>query len=583
MVFLAYSSRRGSLFPANLFNNTDTSALVYVPNLDEPTRDRSDLYEGTLRLTWQATPRDKIQVYWSNNHTRQVPALTGSQLDPIYIAPEAGDELVTSVNTYQISWVRPQTSRILFEGAFSMQPAHNILFPLNDSFGPGNGAFLGARTDLYGTFEASTLTMSRNMGFFFGGTDVHFSTTNTSGRGSMSYVTGSHSLKVGFKANTRWQNESYRSDNGWTNQITYFGSPVQAVFRARPNETNQLRNIGIYAQDQWTLDRLTISAGVRFDYFKGFYPDQVTKPMRWSPVSRSFPGATAAIWKDVQPRLGVVYDLRGDGKTALKASASRYGDRNGKALAGTLNPVSNNTSMSRTWLDGAFGICLPGAVCIPGDGLVQGDPLLDFPNGELLSFNSTPGFASPEITNFFDPDYAFGWGKKAANWEFSASVQHELTDGVSFDFGYFRRVFGNFSVVDDRSNVAGDWESWTYVVPLDPELPNGGGFPITLVDLNPAAVAVPDRLTTSANDFGGRSRTWHGVDLNFGARLEGVMLQGGFATRKSTTDSCAVQAQLPELINQGAGGLLGGGDSVVPVEHCATETPWISQASVYGT
>ena len=245
--YLTYSFRRGSLFPANLFNSADTSALVYVPDLDKPTRDRSDLYEGTLRLTWQATPRDKVQVYWSNNHTRQVPALTGSQLDPIYIAPEAGDELITSVNTYQISWVRPQTSRILFEGAFSMQPAHNILYPLNDTFGPGNGAFLGARTDLYGTFEASTLTMSRNMGFFFGGTDVHFSTKNTSGRGSMSYVTGSHNLKVGFTANAKWQNESYRSGNGWTNQITFFGNPVQAVFRARPNETNQLTNIGIYA------------------------------------------------------------------------------------------------------------------------------------------------------------------------------------------------------------------------------------------------------------------------------------------------------------------------------------------------
>ena len=321
---------------------------------------------------------------------------------------------------------------------------------------------------------------------------------------------------------------------------------------------------------------------MRFDYFKGFYPDQVTEPMRWSPVSRSFPGATAAIWKDLQPRLGVVYDLRGDGKTALKASASRYGDRNGKALAGTLNPVSNNTSMSRLWFDGAYG-CLPGAVCIPGDGLVQGNPLLDFPNGEIFSFNTTPGFASPEITNFFDPDYAFGWGKKAANWEFSASVQHELTDGVSFDFGYFRRVFGNFAAVDDRSNVAGDWDSWTFIVPQDPQLPNGGGFPLTLVDLNPAAVAVADRFTTSAENFGGRSRTWHGVDLNFGARLEGVLLQGGFATGKSTTDGCAVQAELPELINQGAGGLLGGGDTVVPKEYCSTETPWISQASVYGT
>ena len=83
-----------------------------------------------------------MNAYWSNNHTRQIPALSGSQLDPIFIAPEAGDELVTSVNTYQINWVRPQTNRILFEAGFGMQPAHNILFPLNDTCGPGNARIL---------------------------------------------------------------------------------------------------------------------------------------------------------------------------------------------------------------------------------------------------------------------------------------------------------------------------------------------------------------------------------------------------------------------------------------------------------
>ena len=61
------------------------------------------------------------------------------------------------------------------------------------------------------------------------------------------------------------------------------------------------------------------------------------------------------------------------------------------------------------------------------------------------------------------------------------------------------------------------------------------------------------------------------------------MLQGGFATGKRTVDDCAVNAALPERINEGAGGLTGGGDSVVPVEHCANETPWIHQGSLFGS
>lgn len=199
--------------------------------------------------------------------------------------------------------------------------------------------------------------------------------------------------------------------------------------------------------------------------------------MRFSPMSRAFPGMTVSSWKDLQPRLGLVYDLRGDGRTALKASASRYGERNAIALAGLVNPVANNIEMSRLWFDGldnavfvgappgAFPSCIPsaadptGSSCIPGDGLVQGDPLNPAPNGEILSPNTTElGFASPAIVNFFNEDWAFGWGTKAANWEFSASIEQQFADGVSVDFGYFRRMYSNFSVVDNRAVGTGDWD-----------------------------------------------------------------------------------------------------------------------------
>ena len=570
--FLAtYSFRRGSILPANLFNSEGMSSLTYVPNLDDPTVDRSDIYEGTIRFTWQATSLDKVNVYWSNNHTRQIPALTGAQLDPIFIAPEAGDELVTSVNTYQINWVRPQTNRILFEAGFGMQPAHNILFPLNDSFGPGNGAFLDARTDLPSVFEFSNLTMSRNMGFFFNGTDVHFSTANTTGRAAVSYVTGTHNLKVGLTANFKRQLEAYQSDNNWTNMATFFNLPVFAYFESRPPETNNLRNIGIYAQDQWTIDRMTVNAGVRFDYFNGSYPDHASAPGAstnsvWVPQGSSFPGATAAIWKDLQPRLGVAYDLSGDGRTALKASASRFGSRDAISLAGEVNPAANNRRQTRLWFDGAGGhpgffppgglpACIPSAAdptastCIAGDGIPQGDPLDPNPNGELLAPTDNLAFGTPIVTEFFDPNWAMGWGQKHANWEFSGSIQHELTDGVSVDVGYFRRTYVNFDEWDNRSWGPGDFETYTITVAGDPRLPGGGGYPLTLIDVRPEVFAnVQNNQKTGTNNLGDESEVWHGIDANFSARIEGLLLQGGVATGQRTTDFCGLQAALPEII-----------------------------------
>jgi hypothetical protein len=589
--FGTYSFRRGSLFPANFFNNTDTSSLVYVPDLSKPTKDRKNISEATQHLTWQVTSKDKVQVYTvlPGNLRTQIPALSGSQAATLFSAPEAGLENEAWVNTYQLTWARPQTNQILFEAGIGLQPVSNDWFPLDSATQRARGTGredLNARIDLPGVFESTTLTASRNRGFVSGGTDFYYSTTNSNVRASMSYVTGTHNLKVGVQFNEKWQHLSHRSGNNWTNMITFRGSPIVARFSAKPSVIDESRDVGIYVQEQWTVDRLTVNGGVRFDYFKAGYPDQVAEPMTWAPVPRPFPGATVVSWKDLQPRMGVVYDLRGDGRTALKAVASRYGDRNTVSVSSQVNPLANNILMSRSWFDGGnpFGIpglpaCIGPVECRAGDGLVQGDPLNPLPNGEITSPNTTPEFATPEITQFYDPDWAFGWGKKAANWEFSGSVQHELIRGVSVDLGYFRRTYVKFSAVDDRSNDPEDWDRYTIIVPNDPRLPNGGGFPLTLVDLNPAAVAKSDRITRRADIFGGRSQMWHGFDLNLSARVRRVLLNGGYATGKETNDRCALQTALPETINASAGS----GQTVVPLEHCVTETPWISQASIFGS
>ena len=370
----SYTYRRASFFPSGLFNSTDTSSLIYVPDPDNPTREVSNNYEYTGRLTWQATARDKVQVYYANSNVKQTPALTGSQLYPLYIAPEAGSEGTSAFNTYQVTWIRPQTDRILFEAGYSRLPAHSILYPLNNEFGAkGDGAHFGARTDLPGLLELAgpiPLAMSRNMGGLFEGNTVWFSTLNQTARASMSYVTGSHNLKVGFRTTLKWQNETYRSGSNWTNARTVFGSPVMAVFVSRPPETNQLTNTGVYVQDQWTLDRLTINAGLRWDYFNGYYPDHVSAPGQpghstWVPHPIMIDGETATIWKDLQPRLGVVYDLRGDGRTALKASASRFGSRDAISLAGELNPIANNRTHDRLWSDGMPFNLLVGGGAVP--------------------------------------------------------------------------------------------------------------------------------------------------------------------------------------------------------------------------
>ncbi len=182
-------------------------------------------------------------------------------------------------------------------------------------------------------------------------------------RGSVSYVTGSHAIKVGYtltmgeyeQTALRVGNMQINANNGVPNTVIYHGTPTLAVNRVWPN-------LGLYAQDQWTVNRFTLNAGLRLDYFSSNYPDQYVPPTEFVPVERSFPGKEVVNWKDLNPRLGLAYDLFGNGKTAVKVSANRYVLGEGTGRASAINPIQSNNTTTRTWVDN-------------GDRIIQGDPL----------------------------------------------------------------------------------------------------------------------------------------------------------------------------------------------------------------
>lgn len=93
-------------------------------------------------------------------------------------------------------------------------------------------------------------------------------------RVAMSYVTGSHAIKIGFQ-NDRLISASKSISNPLYVSYDFLnGVPNRLTQRAGPYlSTDQVKaDLGIYAQDQWTVKRLTLNYGLRFDYFTGYKP-----------------------------------------------------------------------------------------------------------------------------------------------------------------------------------------------------------------------------------------------------------------------------------------------------------------------
>ena len=117
--------------------------------------------------------------------------------------------------------------------------------------------------------------------------------------------------------------------------------PYSNTFRLNPK-------LAVFAQDQWSVNRLTVNAGLRYDYLASDYPDLEQPPGKFFPRPH-VPGQTVVRWHDLSPRLGASYDLFGNGRTAIKASLSRYVQQQASAPARPVTPV---TPTSRTVASG---------------------------------------------------------------------------------------------------------------------------------------------------------------------------------------------------------------------------------------
>jgi hypothetical protein len=534
-----YSHSVNTQFKNGMYYNVDPAAWIPVFDYNRQAYGGDQIDDSSVRLTWQAATKHKIGFHYIANRLCQCPYRVGLAGGTVLNTPEAGRNNERPSDFYQGNWTAPLSNRILVDVAAARSYQRTTPIDFVPSVAP---RITEASTGLsYRSWAGANSGFSEDM-------------ANTFVKGSLSYVTGSHAVKVGMMYENVLTNQvfnnfmdmSFATLNYRPTSVTYYSSPY-------PNVSG-MHQIGLYGQDQWTYKRATLNLGVRYDDYVQDYPDILLPATTYVPTARTFPGATLVHWRDLSPRLGVAYDAFGNGKTAIKFGLNRYLLRSNLIL----NPARQNTSVTRPWTD-------PN-----GDFIIQGDPLNPAVNLELGASNNL-AFGQPRVAQNFDQDYADGFGTRRFNWESSLSISQELMPRVALNAAYYRRWYGNFEVTDNLLVGPENYSSFCVTAPSDTRLPGGGAYPICgLRDVNPDRRGQTDALITSSSRFGDQIEHWNGLDVTIDARLASARLQGGVSTGKTITDNCEILERLPEV-----------GPLTVP--YCHAETPFLTQLKLGGS
>jgi hypothetical protein len=490
-------------------------ANVFFPNGKQADTGGHVKPNGTARLTWQASPKDKISFGYYNSTS-----LTDRYDFAATTTPEAGLRVNSPINYSGIlKWTRPATSRLLIEAGQSVgsstyhweyQPDVGILqvAKLNSSTGVTSNASSTAPVE---EFNTSYNTIA-----------------------NMSYVTGSHAAKFGMSLTTGWDHTKVEphGDIVRLRFINVAGVPTASAIDVRNSPVTAREelnaDLGLFAQDKWTRDRLTMTVGARYDYLNAQTAHETAPAGRFVPAREAAAIPCLPCWKDWSIRAGGAYDLFGTGKTALKASVGKYLASQLLAIAEGSNPI-RSTSETRTWTD------------LDGNGTA-----LDLTTGAAQYAEIGPkinaNFGLPAGATRFDATTP-----RPTNWEETVSVQQEILPRVAVTAGFYHRAFQNISVTRNMAiDSVADYAPYKITGPSDSRLPGGGGEIITMYNLNPAKLGASDSVSTYSTS---RTRVYNGIEISGNARLShGGFVFGGVTTERTATNDCDIAGTTPDNI-----------------------------------
>jgi hypothetical protein len=461
------------------------------------------IYNLMGRMTYQVTPKTKVTSYFDRYPKQKSHEIASAFTDP-ETAARRREWKHALYYTTQTKVTSTLTSRLLLEGGYSS----NVEY-YTGRYQPGIEKARGTpewysqigHEELIGYGTVTPYRYWNGINTPANGTDPRKHVLSA----IASYVTGTHAVKTGIQ----WGFGPYITTgdlNGDLIQLYRNGVADSVRVYNTPRRAKEFLNadLGIFAQDSWRVERLTINYGIRFEYFNGEITAQTAPAGRFVPA-RSYPEQKCMpCWSDVTPRLGLAYDLFGNARTALKLGVNKYMAGQTLGFAQRYNPFSS-LSDTRTWTD------------------VNKD---DIAQDSEIGPSNIANFGSAVPNRHPDPNIG-----REYDWEYSGGIQHELVPGISVGASWYHRETYNMTKSVNGPFTEKDYTIVNVVSPLD-------GSIIPAYNLNPAKRGLIDRTDINSTDGNLRSFSYNGFEFGAGARIKRATVTAGWTIDRTILNHC---------------------------------------------
>jgi len=498
---------------------------------------------GSVRLTYQMNAKNKLTYFWLRDwKDKPHEIIDGGQEGFVPADPSVASTLRHNDPYYimQAKWTSTLTPKMITDVGMSLSHLNYV------------DIYQGGINQAPNTAAWYALTTARDLGtlrrYFAGRSNQYFQTARSFFTAYSTYVTGSHQIRFGaqysfgpFHYSVTQNGDGYMQfTNGLPTSFVAINTPYYQWPRLDAD-------VGLFVMDTWHFGRFSLTAGVRWEYLSGEIEAENAPAGRFVPA-RTVPQTTCSTikgmscWKNWAPRIGLVYDVFGNHKTALKAGFGKYNVQYSTGFTNNFNPMVGLT-LPVTW--NFPSPTAAGSPCTPTTfaGIVAPNPNC-FPTGGFSGSNALAGVGAGTLGPTTNPSFgsvAAGTGvnldphwHRAYDFQYNAGIQQELRSGITLNFNWYRRSLYQQTQI---TNYAVPFSAWTPVNitnPLD-------GTPLTFYDL-PTAAPAPNVWQTNTPQSLVKN-VYTGFETSVIARLpHGLFGVFGWTVDRDLDRSCSMSA-----------------------------------------